>query len=533
MSKTIVTSPDEQTPPEFVGGNYHISISGQGNVTKICFLLSNGNALFCFRIDDLFSRNMEGFIDFSSMELNRIYVPPHVPGIIVAKDIFGNPRNVKGFTRIFWDVERKVKQINTKWSSFPTYYSEFGSLNPSISFLVNEGFVYISVGETVERSVLNSISTARKELSAILGETRQFYSRTRRIFQSADANSNAVLSCFLSNSDTVDTHSVLPLASKSPHYYVSAGSWARDLILWNFPCIYNCDPSRGKQVLRNSIEIFMKNPGIHALYVDGRVLYDGFELDQLASIIHGLEIGKVIGVYDEPEIDERLELILEVMKKWKGKNTDLYGTELNSSDDPVSYPYVTYNNALLSTALLRLGKVVGESSDVLQTKGKKIRDSIFEKLVVDQRLVYSSDLEGRYEFYDDPTGSLFSLPLMEFLGRDDKVFLNTKRWIESPGNTYYIHGRYPGLSNVHVKHPWSFYLYWKKMLGDDVEIPSMDSGLSCETYDENTGMCATGIHFPGASCVRALSSMGDVQLDDHRRFKHILGFTLFIPEDKE
>jgi Uncharacterized conserved protein len=130
---------------------------------------------------------------------------------------------------------------------------------------------------------------------------------------------------------------------------------------------------------------------------------------------------------------------------------------------------------------------------------------------------YSSDLNGNYEFYDDPTGSLLLLPYLGFVDKDSDAMRNTLKWINSDRNEFRIGGKFSGLGNRHVKHPW-IHGYATEVLSGFADpsivdgIP-MDGGISCETIDENNGKCLTGIHFPGSSAFLVQSLMNKSEKD--------------------
>ena len=45
-------------------------------------------------------------------------------------------------------------------------------------------------------------------------------------------------------------------------------------------------------------------------------------------------------------------------------------------------------------------------------------------LITNEVFFYSSDLNGNFEFYDDPIGLFFLLPYLEFIDKESRVFKN-------------------------------------------------------------------------------------------------------------
>lgn len=102
-------------------------------------------------------------------------------------------------------------------------------------------------------------------------------------------NKNLFFNYFFSVGNTIDTEECVMVTSRSPRYYVSAAYWPRDAFLWSFPGLLLIDIERAKEVLKAGFTRHIKNAGVHSHYINGSVLYPGFELDQLCSYIIALE----------------------------------------------------------------------------------------------------------------------------------------------------------------------------------------------------------------------------------------------------
>lgn len=501
-----ITSPEISVEKNFiVSGNYFFSLILKNNIVELCFPLCENSSLFCFKIYDLLKEKdfEQGWIK-NSFENDKIklIIPPYRSGMYIGK-IKMDVKKIEAYSKIFWEIRRDVKSLRTPWSIYPVYYSETGNILPSIAFIKEDNGLYISIGDTPDRAVLNGIYLSRIGKENLDEETKNYMERFDE-FNKPILN-NILLSLFFSNSICIDKNENCILASKSPKYYVSGGFWARDFIFWILPVIEKFDPERSKELIEIVLKKYWKNKGTHALYIDGRILYEGFELDQFAYYFILLERALKYKIINQNEALSYANELVQLLRTKKAKNYFLYSTELNSSDDPVRYEYVTYDNIILWYSIKKLLKRLKNSTikEELNHITKNIKSDIMKKMVKNGKFVYSTDLKNHYEFYDDPTGSLILLPYLGFIRRDDNIYKNTLKWITSDENPFFIQGKFSGGGNRHVKHPWVHYysnLIFSGLLDKKIieEIP-FDSGLMCETIDEKNGICLTGIHFPGSS----------------------------------
>ncbi len=500
-----VTSPVEDAGNNAsVGGNYYMTVLAEDDSLQVCFTLCAESRLFCFRIKGMVNVRMLSSLGWINNIINgdiELVIPPRRNAFLIKSNRLG-ALEISAYSRIFWNIEHEVLSMKTPWSSIPVYYSKLGKSFPSLAFLEMGDWIIVAIGDSPERAVLSAVHLKRVGLHSLVKETKEFLSR----FSSMNkrVRDNALLSIFLSNSICVDQEQDCILASKSPMYYVSGGYWSRDFIFWVFPVIKRFDPQRASELIRALLNKYWNNRGIHALYLDGRVLYDGFELDQLA--LHFLIIKQAIEL--DLIVKEEGKLLVEdtlaILAKYKNETHDIYSTELNSSDDPVLYPYVTYDNVLLWYSLKELSKAeLGVLKKEIAELSDRIRKDVMKYMIYDGRFCYSTDLNGNYEMYDDPTGSFYLFPFLGFVDKDDSTFKNTIKWINSRENKFLIDGKFSGEGNRHVNHPWVHWYVSKVLSGyEDIEFlyrMEMDHGLGCETVDENTGRCRTGVHFPGAS----------------------------------
>jgi hypothetical protein len=340
-------------------------------------------------------------------------------------------------------------------------------------------------------------------------------------------NENLLFNYFFAVGRTIDSEDLALVTSRSPLYYVSAAFWARDALLWSLPGLLLTDPRLAEEALGQAFDRYFHHAGIHSLYLDGRLLYPGFELDELAAYPIALwryvtETGDR-GILSRRGLARRLERILTLLSEQRHPDpaVHLYRTFLLPSDDPATNPYVTYDNVMAWRALLATADLLewagepdraGDTPVALRLRAAQVKESIFAHCVVPgpdgPMFAFSVDPAGKAEIADEPPGSLELLPYYGFCPADNTIWLNTMRWLHSRQNPYRYSGvPFPGLGCPHAKHPFVMSLF-NALLGglpDRVEEAKgvlvrapLDTGLACEAYDRETGEVKTGAAF--ATC---------------------------------
>ncbi|MGE5587731.1 MAG: hypothetical protein ACM3ZO_05915 [Clostridia bacterium] len=130
------------------------------------------------------------------------------------------------------------------------------------------------------------------------------------------------------------------------------------------------------------------------------------------------------------------------------------------------------------------------------------------------------------ELYDNPPGSLELVGYYGYLPDGDgaAILANTRRWIRSRHNPYFIEGRFAAPCSAHSPHPWPLAAANSILaevsacdatglcdlcaLRDAVDLLTsapMDFGFACETIDEQTGTAKTGAAFASAAGFLAYS----------------------------
>ena len=322
---------------------------------------------------------------------------------------------------------------------------------------------------------------------------------------------------------TIDTDELALVTSRSPLYYVSAAFWARDALLWSLPGLTLTDDKLAREALVTAFARHFgeRSAGVHAHYINGVVLYPGFELDQLAAFLVALEMyiqaTDDLRVLREPAVMRGLDLFPSLLSPHKHPRTELYATFLLSTDDPAPMPYVTYDNVLVWKALtflaeLEAGQGHTVASSALALRAGDVREAILEHCVVDgpkgKQFAGAVDLDGHQVLFDEPPGSLALLPHYGFCGGDDLIYHNTVRWIDSTDNPHLgPAGRFQTAACVHAPYSWTLSLANKLLsapgargerAAEILRIAPLDGGLACESFDAETGGPKTGRHF--ATC---------------------------------
>ncbi|KKC28861.1 hypothetical protein CDSM653_02247 [Caldanaerobacter subterraneus subsp. pacificus DSM 12653] len=216
---------------------------------------------------------------------------------------------------------------------------------------------YIAVNSDMDGASTTLIHLKRKGFERIYEEVYRWLEK-KYIKYSQDEylerllNKNLFFNYFFAVGKDMESDSYVALTSRSPRYYVSGAFWERDSFLWSFPAIKLIDREFHNLIAREMILRHSKNAGDHAHYIDGTVLYPGFELDEAASYFILLKEMDVD--LDDLELIKALEMVYRRIEEEYDPKTGLYKTFLLPSDDPSEYPFVTIDNVILWRGLINL-----------------------------------------------------------------------------------------------------------------------------------------------------------------------------------
>ena len=342
-------------------------------------------------------------------------------------------------------------------------------------------------------------------------------------------NLNMFFSFFFGGGKTLDTEEFVLVTSRSPRYYVSASYWDRDSLIWSFPAILLADAEIAREMLYYAFTKQIRNIGIHSRYIDGTLLEPGFELDELCAPI--IALFRYVEHTGDQEILQTQWIrdgLTKILKRLRGKrheSIDLYETFLQPTDDMHVYPYLTYNNVLVWYSMRKLAEYYPEYAQ-LNAEAEKVKLAIEEYCVKvkngEKMFAWSVDLNGNWDVYDEPPGSLLLLPHYGFCSMDDPVWKQTVSVICRKDYLYsFANCPIAEIGCAHAPHPWILSIC-NSLLSGKVEtakkhlsLCKMDNGIACESVDEYTGESTTGDAF--ATCAGFLAYAIDTAFGGRKR----------------
>ena len=368
-------------------------------------------------------------------------------------------------------------------------------------------------------------STSAKELlrqgfDAVYGRTVRWLSAREKPLADPKLhellNTNLFFAFFYASGRTVDTEELCLMTSRSPRYYVSAAYWDRDSLLWAFPAILTVDAAYAREILTYVFTRQARNFGVHSRFIDGTMLEPGFELDELCAPVIALDryVEKTgdTAFAARPFVRDGLEEILRRMEAKKHPSVPMYETFLQPTDDMHNHIYLTYDNALVCYALRALAKLLNRPE--LAEEAERTRRAVYEHCVKEQNgrpfFAWSVDLNGHFDIYDEPPGSLLLLPFYGFCEENDPIWQNTAAMIRDESYPLSFAGHpIAEIGCKHAPHPWILSICNSLLSGHadsallHLSRTPLDNGVACESVNEDTGLCETGEAF--ATCAGFLS----------------------------
>lgn len=381
--------------------------------------------------------------------------------------------------------------------------------------------LFIAVNLEADGAGTTAMDLKRHGAASLAAETERWLEE-RRIdlpepAASALLNRNLFFNYFYALGRALDDDSLVPVTSRSPRYYVSAAYWSRDTLLWSFPGLLLADRKIARELLLTVFRRHLNRAGEHAHYINGTLLYPGFELDQLAAHFLALERYETatgdLSLLDEEIVNRGLKLLAKKALAQFDPQSGLYRTFLDPSDDPVLYPFLIYNNALLQCAFTYLASLqaAGRWDDPTDFAGLAgaLQQEIYRQGTVKGphgiMFAWAVDGKGRFQLYDNPPGSLQLLAFYGFCSPEDRVFRNTVSWIRSSNNPYFhVEGPFAEAGSQHAPNPWPLaacndILALNEGGVDFLLRAPMDNGFCCETVHPQTGRASTGAAFASAA----------------------------------
>lgn len=262
-------------------------------------------------------------------------------------------------------------------------------------------------------------------------------------------NRNLLFTTYFAWGRAIDTEQFVGMTSRSNRYYVSAAYWDRDALLWSFPAILDSDPERAREVLDYSLGIQSRNAGIHSRFIDGVVLEDGFELDELVAPLVALA-SYVDKTNDLAMVEQHRSVIETLLKRLRAQRdpaTGLFATFQDSQDEYLRKPFSIYDNVLTWKALGDLAAIAARQhrpreAALLKSEALKLKSAIYRYGIRGGAEgaggpIFAATVDARdADFVDVPPGSLMKLPALGFISEDDPIFRRTYTWLHSAHYRY-------------------------------------------------------------------------------------------------
>ena len=333
-------------------------------------------------------------------------------------------------------------------------------------------------------------------------EARRHTRTTGRADLDRVMNRNLLFTTYFAWGRSLDTEEFVGVTSRSNRYYVSAAYWDRDALLWSFPALLDTDPARAREAIGYVLGRQARNAGIHSRFIDGALLEDGLELDELVAPIVALK-SYVDATGDRSVLTKYASEIATLRTRLfalRDPSTGLYETFQDAEDEYVQKPFSIYDNVIAWKALNDLATLSGE-------KAFRVRASTLKVAIMKYGVrsgtpgasgpIFAATVSATdADFMDVPPGSLLKLPYLGFIAEDDPLFRRTYDWLHSPNYQYsYVGTPYglPGSYRVPFTTSWSVadHLRLKagraKALKVVTESP-WDGGIVTEGVKPDTGI---------------------------------------------
>lgn len=282
------------------------------------------------------------------------------------------------------------------------------------------------------------------EIDQAAQEARRHTRTTGRADLDQIMNRNFLFTTYYAWGRSLDTEQFVGMTSRSNRYYVSAAYWDRDAMLWSFPALLDTDPARAREALGYALGIQARNVGIHSRFIDGVVLEDGLELDELVAPLVALK--SYIDATGDESLLDRYENEVEAIKQrvfaLRDPATGLYETFQDAQDEYVKKPFSIYGNVLAWKAMNDLASLEkrrgrqGREGD-LGARAAALKAAILKYGVrsgaegASGPIFAATVSASAADFMDVPPGSLMKLPYLGFIAQDDPLFVRTYDWLHS------------------------------------------------------------------------------------------------------
>jgi len=262
-------------------------------------------------------------------------------------------------------------------------------------------------------------------------------------------NRNLLFTTYYAWGRAIDTEQFVGMTSRSNRYYVSAAYWDRDALLWSFPALLDSDPARAREALDYALGTQARNIGIHSRFIDGVVLEDGFELDELVAPIVAL-VSYLEKTNDMAMLARHRAVIATLLDRLRAQRdpaTGLFETFQDSQDEYLAKPFSIYDNILAWKALRDLAAIAQlehrrNEQASLAAEASRLAVAIHRYGILPGAEgaggpIFAATVNANGgDFVDVPPGSLMKLPALGFISEDDPLFRRTYAWLHSAHHPY-------------------------------------------------------------------------------------------------
>ena len=210
-------------------------------------------------------------------------------------------------------------------------------------------------------------------------EARRHTRTTGRADLDRVMNRNLLFTTYFAWGRALDTEEFVGVTSRSNRYYVSAAYWDRDALLWSFPALLDTDPTRAREAIGYVLGRQARNAGIHSRFIDGALLEDGLELDELVAPIVALK-SYVDATGDRSVLTKYASEIATLRTRLfalRDPSTGLYETFQDAEDEYVQKPFSIYDNVIAWKALNDLATLSGEKA--FRVRASTLKVAIMER----------------------------------------------------------------------------------------------------------------------------------------------------------
>jgi hypothetical protein len=335
-------------------------------------------------------------------------------------------------------------------------------------------------------------------------EARRHTRTTGRADLDQVMNRNLLFTTYYAWGRALDTEQFVGMTSRSNRYYVSAAYWDRDALLWSFPALLDTDRERAREALDYVFAVQGRNFGIHSRFIDGVVLEDGFELDELVAPIVALK-SYVDATGDKSLADryaQQIETIERRLFALKDPATGLYETFQDAEDEYVQKPFSIYDNVLTWKALGDLASLKKAKASELRARAAALNAAIMKYGVRSGAEgaggpIFAATVSATgADFMDVPPGSLLKLPELGFIAEDDPLFVRTYEWLHSANYPFAYAGQpygVPGSYRLPFTTSWSVADHLRLKAGQARALKVLtespwDGGIITEGVKPDTGI---------------------------------------------